>query len=110
MDNFWLVLMGMSAITFGCRYLFLSKTIAFEIGERAKRLLSFTAPSVLTAMWVPIVFMGHKETEFTMMNSPFLWAGLLAVVLSLRCKSTLFVVMASMAGFVALKWLLPFIY
>jgi len=106
MDNFWFVLLGMSAITFGCRYLFLSKTFAFNIGERAKRLLSFTAPSVLTAMWVPIVFMGHQDTEFELLNSPFLWAGVLAVILSLRSKNTLLVVVSSMAVFVGLKVLL----
>jgi len=103
MDSFWIILLGMSLITFSCRYLFFSKTIAFDLNERTKRLLSFTAPSVLTAMWVPIVFMGHTETSHSFWSSPFLWAGLLAVVLSMRSKNTLFVVITSIACFAIIK-------
>ncbi|WP_448546578.1 AzlD domain-containing protein [Thalassotalea fusca] len=103
MDNFWIILLGMSLITFSCRYLFLSKTIAFDLNERTKRLLSFTAPSVLTAMWVPIVFMGHKESSHSFLGSPFLWAGMLALLLSMRSKNTLFIVITSIACFAVIK-------
>jgi branched-subunit amino acid transport protein len=103
MDNFWLVLLGMAGITFSCRYLFFANTVAFELGPKFKRALSFTAPAVLTAMWVPIVFLGHQESAINFTRSPFLYAGLLTVVLSLQINNTLAVVMISMGCFAALN-------
>ncbi|MGJ8679717.1 AzlD domain-containing protein [Paraglaciecola sp.] len=103
MDNFWLILTGMSAITFSCRYFFFSKKVPFELGPKSNRLLSYTAPSVLTAMWAPIVFMGHQGTHYQLFESPFLIAGLGTIALSLKIKSALVIVTLGMAGFVILR-------
>ena len=62
MSNIYLIILVMAVITFTCRYLFFAKTLPYELGPRMQKLLSYTAPSVLTAMWVPIVFLGHEET------------------------------------------------
>jgi len=105
MDNFWLALAGMTMITFSCRYLFFSKTIYIELNNKVKKLLSFTAPSVLTAMWVPIVFMGHQNTNYEIFESPFLIAGLTTILLSLKIKHTLAVVTLGMTVFTILKML-----
>ena len=106
MTNFWWMLMGMTAITFSCRYLFFARSINFQLGPRLKRALTFAAPSVLTAMWVPIVFLGHESSELDLLSSPFLYAGLLAIILSLKIKNTLVVVISSMSIFVLLNmWL-----
>jgi len=106
MDNFWLVLGGMTCITFSCRYLFLSRIVSFELSARIKRALSFTAPAVLTAMWMPIVFLGHQSSEVGFLNSPFLYAGLLTVLLSLKIKNTLAVVSIGMCTFAILSFIL----
>ena len=106
MDDFWLVLGGMTCITFSCRYLFLSRLVSFELSPRIQRALSFTAPAVLTAMWVPIVFLGHQSSEAGFLNSPFLYAGLLTVLLSLKIKNTLVVVSISMCAFMVLRFTL----
>lgn len=106
MTNFWLMLLGMATITFSCRYLFFARSISFELGPRLKRVLSFAAPSVLTAMWVPIVFLGHENSELDLLYSPFLYAGLIAVLLSLKIKNTLVVVVSSMSIFVLLNMFL----
>jgi branched-subunit amino acid transport protein len=103
MDNFWLALAGMTCITFSCRYFFFSKAVPFELGPKMKRLLSYTAPSVLTAMWVPIVFLGHQSAETEFITSPFLFAGIITVMLSLKINHTLAVVALGMGSFVALK-------
>jgi len=103
MNDFWLALLGMTCITFSCRYLFFSKTVPFELGPKIKRLLSYTAPSVLTAMWVPIVFLGHQQTNSNFITSPFLIAGVATVIFSLKVKNTLAVVMFGMGIFGALK-------
>ncbi|SQD78505.1 AzlD domain-containing protein [Moritella yayanosii] len=103
MDDFWLVLGGMTCITFSCRYLFLSRLVSFELSPKIKRALSFTAPAVLTAMWVPIVFLGHQSSEVAFLNSPFLYAGLLTVLLSLKIKNTLAVVFIGMCAFMVFR-------
>ena len=106
MDDFWLVLGGITCITFSCRYLFLSRLVSFELSPRIQRALSFTAPAVLTAMWVPIVFLGHQSSEAGFLNSPFLYAGLLTVLLSLKIKNTLAVVFIGMCDFMLLRFTL----
>ena len=103
MDNFGLVLLGMSCITFACRFLFFYKNLPFELGEKTKLALSYTAPSVLTAMWVPIVFLSYQHIEQSFFTSPFFIAGLLSILLSLKFKSTLLIVMVSMTLFITLQ-------
>lgn len=102
-DNFWLILLGMTCITFACRYLFLSKSLPFELNAKAKSILSYTAPSVLTAMWVPIVFLSESNNEGSFFTSPFLIAGLVCVLLSLKLKNTLLIVVLSMSFFLAFQ-------
>jgi len=103
MDNFWFVLSVMTAITFSCRFFFFSKKVPFELGPKSKKLLSYTAPSVLTAMWVPIVFFGHQSTSSEFITSPYLIAGFITIFLSLRVNSTLAIVILGMGAFMVLK-------
>ena len=98
-----MILLGMSCITFTCRFLFFSKKLPFELGAKTKRALSYTAPSVLTAMWVPIVFLSEQNEQEAFFYSPFLIAGLISILLSLKVKNTLLVVILSIAAFMALK-------
>ena len=103
MNDFWLALLGMTCITFTCRYFFFSTSVPFELGPKVKRLLSYTAPSVLTAMWVPIVFLGHQESNGDFITSPFLIAGATPVIFSLKIKNTLAIVIFGMSIFALLK-------
>jgi branched-subunit amino acid transport protein len=104
MNNYWVMLLGMTCITFTCRYLFFSKKLPFELSVKVKMALGYTAPSVLTAMWVPIVFLSNENTESSLFSSPFLLAGLICILLSLKIKSTLTVVIISMLVFLALQF------
>lgn len=106
MNNFYLILAGMTAITFTCRYLFLAKSLPYQLGPKMQKLLSYTAPSVLTAMWAPIVFLGHKETGDSLIQSPFFLAGIATIILSYKVKNTLVVVIAGMGVFSAISYLL----
>jgi len=103
MNDFWLALIGMTAITFSCRYFFFSTTVPFKLGPKLSRLLSYTAPSVMTAMWVPIVFLGHQKNSSDFITSPFLIAGVATVIFSLKIKNTLAVVLFGMTVFATLK-------
>ncbi|MDK2596178.1 AzlD domain-containing protein [Pseudoalteromonas obscura] len=76
----------LACVTFATRYLFLAKNLPFTIGPRFQRLLSFSAPCVLTAIWVPIVFMpsGKFVNE---LNNPYLLGALAAVFLAFKYKN-----------------------
>ncbi|WP_289032239.1 AzlD domain-containing protein [uncultured Paraglaciecola sp.] len=103
MNNYWFALIGMTCLTFSCRYLFFSETMPFRLGPKLTRILSFTAPSVLTAMWVPLVFLGHQKIEGEFITSPFLIAGIIAIILSLKTDKTLLVLVMSMGSFSLVK-------
>lgn len=104
MNNFWLMLLGMTAITFLCRYFFFARSLRFNLPPKLQKLLGFTAPAVLTAMWSPIVFLGHGGTTTTTLLNPFLLAGLITIALSLLIKNTLTVVVLAMLVFSGLSW------
>lgn len=104
MSNIYLIILIMAAITFTCRYLFFAKTLPYELSPKMQKLLSYTAPSVLTAMWVPIVFLGHEETGGEFIHSPFLLAGMATVVMSYKVKNTLVVVAVGMTLFSAISY------
>ena len=101
----WVIFL-MALITFSCRYLFFMKSMPISLGSKTKQLLRYTAPSVLTAMWVPIVFLGHGSSLEALHTSPFFYAGAITVLLSLRYKNTLLIVAGGMVVFSILNWLL----
>ncbi len=57
----------------------------------------------MTAMWVPIVFLGHQHSSGDFFTSPFLIAGISTVIFSLKIKNTLAVVGLGMSVFVLIK-------
>ena len=100
-----IIILAMAVITFSCRYLFFMKTLPIQLGKKSKRMLKFTAPSVLTAMWSPIVFLEHQTTGSDFTQSPYLYGGIIAIVLSLKLQSTLTIIMISMASFLAVDFI-----
>ncbi|PQJ66997.1 AzlD domain-containing protein [Photobacterium angustum] len=104
--NIELIIVLMAAITFSCRYIFFMKCFPVRLNHTTKKILEFTAPSVLTAMWVPIVFLGHKTTENSLLTSPFLYAGLITLLAAYKLESTLNIVVVGMSTFVVISWLI----
>ncbi len=103
MNLIWLTILLMAVITFYCRYLFLANALAFSLSGPIKRMLQFAAPSVLTAMWVPIVFMSDDGKFTTGFDDPYLLAGLGTLVLSLVTRKTLLVVGLGISCFAVAK-------
>lgn len=98
-------ILAMAAITFLCRYLFFMKTLPIKLGDKSKRMLKFTAPSVLTAMWAPIVFLGHQNSGVDFIQSQYLYGGLITIALSLKVKNTLIIVTTGMVSFIAISFI-----
>ena len=115
---FTLAILMMACITFAVRYAFFARSINLKLYPQFKRLLVFTAPCILTAMVIPIMFQDglannlndslNNDLSLTninaLLNSSYFWAGLLAIGLSLMIRQTLLVIVLSMAGFYALRY------
>lgn len=97
-----ITLLLMTVITFSSRFLFLSKLIRFEIGGKLNRFLSFSAPCVLTAIWLPIVVMPHGEPWLSWQN-PYLLAAVAACWLAYRYKNLYLTTGVSLLLFFTLK-------
>ncbi|WP_105265571.1 AzlD domain-containing protein [Pseudoalteromonas sp. T1lg76] len=92
----------MAAITFGSRYLFLHHALPFRVGAKMQRFLSFSAPAVLTAIWVPIVVLPGNQWQLSYQN-PYLVAALVAIITAYKSHSIYATTLLSMAVFFALR-------
>ena len=101
-----LTILLLALITFTTRYLFLHPKIPVRLGPRMVRFLSFSAPAVLTAIWVPIIFVQQGKLVATWHN-PYVIAATVAVIIAAKTKSIYSTLFISVAVFIAVKfWLI----
>jgi branched-subunit amino acid transport protein len=92
----------LACITFFSRYLFLHPKLPLRMGAKMTHFLSFSAPAVLTAIWVPIIFI--KDNSFnSSLTNPYLLAATVAVFTSYKSKNIYLTLGTSMTTFVILK-------
>ena len=96
------IILLMACVTFTTRFLFLSKRLPFSIGPKMQRFLSFSAPCVLTAICVPIVFVQEGKLAISL-NNPYLIAACVAVLLAYRFKNLYITTVVSLVVFFLLK-------
>ncbi|MCM5508603.1 MULTISPECIES: AzlD domain-containing protein [Vibrio] len=99
-----LSILAMTALVFLSRYVFLEPRLPLRLSPKTHRLLSYSSPAVLTAIWAPIVFMPEKQLWLTPDN-PYLLSAVLAAILAWKTKNVLLTTLASMLVFVGLKLL-----
>lgn len=92
----------LACITFLTRYLFLHPKLPLRIGPKLESFLSFSAPAVLTAIWVPIIFIQDNQLDINFTN-PYLIAATVAVVIAKKTNSIYFTLAASVSVFVGLR-------
>ena len=80
----------MACITFFTRYLFLH------------RALPFSAPAVLTAIWVPIVFINDEGINLDWQN-PYLSAAVVSVIVAYKTHNIYYTTLAGMGLFIILS-------
>ncbi|MCG7585885.1 MULTISPECIES: AzlD domain-containing protein [Photobacterium] len=100
----WLTLLAMALLVFSSRYLFLEPRLPLRLNAQAQKLLSYSSPAVLTAIWAPIVFLPEGELSVSWHN-PYLVAAIVAVLLAWKLKSVLLTAVISMAVFFLLSFL-----
>ena len=104
----WLIVFGLTAITFINRYLFFSDQIKLTLGIRTQRFLRYSSFAVLTPIWVPIVIeLDYRPVRFSFAGWDYLIAVSIAGLLTLLRVPALIVVLVSSALFFCLRfWLL----
>jgi branched-subunit amino acid transport protein len=96
-------IVALSCITFLCRYLFLLPGLPLRLGKSMETFLGYSAPAVLTAIWVPIIFV-HDGLLNTNIGNPYLWGAVVATVVSIKTKSVYLTLAASVVMFVVLRF------
>ncbi|MBQ4834461.1 AzlD domain-containing protein [Pseudoalteromonas sp. MMG010] len=92
----------MACITFFTRYLFLHKALPFKVGPKMQQFLSFSAPAVLTAIWVPIVFINEEGVNLNLSN-PYLSAAVLAIIVAYKTHNIYYTTLFGMGLFLLLN-------
>lgn len=97
-----LTIVLLACITFFSRYLFLHPKLPLRMGAKMTHFLSFSAPAVLTAIWVPIIFI--KDNSFNSnLTNPYLLAATVAVITSYKSKNIYLTLGTSITTFVTLQ-------
>lgn len=76
--------------------------VPVKLGARMVSFLSFSAPAVLTAIWVPIIFIQDKQLNISTTN-PYLISATVAVFLAYRFKNVYLTLLLSGGLFILLK-------
>lgn len=101
----WFIIFGLAAIIFFNRYFFLEPTVSIKIPDFLERMLKYAAPSLLTAICIPIIFFdGHVLKE--MPNNPYLYAAIFSIFISLITRHILVSLILNLIFFYILIYLL----
>ncbi|WP_153448775.1 AzlD domain-containing protein [Vibrio algicola] len=95
-------IIAMTAVVFLSRYIFLEPRLPVKLNVKAQRLLSYSSPAVLTAIWAPIVFV-HDEQLALSLNNPYLIAAILAALVAWKTNNVIATTVISMGCFFILN-------
>lgn len=100
-----LSIFAMTAVVFLSRYLFLDPRLPIKINPSTQRLLSYSSPAVLTAIWAPIVFV-HDDKLAVNLSNPYFIAAVIAALVAWKTKNVIATTILSMGCFFILNTLL----
>ncbi|MGF1795875.1 AzlD domain-containing protein [Photobacterium swingsii] len=97
-----LSILAMTAIVFFSRYVFLEPRVPLKLNNHALRLLSYSSPAILTAIWAPIIFLPEGELSVSLTN-PYLLAAVITALLVWKTSNVLLSIILSMGAFLFLN-------
>ncbi len=100
----WLLIGFLSIITFMTRYLFFSRIITYHPSEKLKKFLSFSAQSILTALWAPIVFIYHENGEISYTDAGYLISAIFVLILGFFRVNMLAIVLLGLFLFFTIRF------
>ena len=100
----WLLICGMTAITFGNRYAFFARYIRYHPSPRFRKFLNYSSYAILTSIWTPIVFGFSESGGFEHAGVDYLLASALAAILAIMRVPSIVVVLLSTALFFGIRF------
>ncbi|WP_151980509.1 AzlD domain-containing protein [Acinetobacter guerrae] len=101
----WLMICALAAIVFFNRYVFLSPNVNIRLPAFVERMLKYSAPCLLTAICLPIVFFDGDQIRFLPTNA-YLYAAILCVILAYFHVKIIYNVVISLLFFYCLNFVL----
>ncbi len=99
-----LTIVLMAVITFTTRYIFIHPKLPVRLGPKMATFLSFSAPAVLTAIWVPIVFVHDGQLNVSVTN-PYLIGAIAAVIIARKTSNIYLTLFGSVIFFASMRLL-----
>jgi branched-subunit amino acid transport protein len=93
------IILGMTAVTFGVRYPVLAAFGRIPLPTGILRGLRFVPPAVLAAIIVPAMFMPNGSQLFISIENAYLVAGLFAILVAWKSKNLLATIVLGMLAF-----------
>jgi branched-subunit amino acid transport protein len=97
MNNEWLIILGMTIVTFLPRYGVLALLGRVELPKPIFRALKFVPPAVLSAIIVPALLLKDDKIYIALDNS-YLVAGIFSGVIAWRTRNLLLTIVLGMAA------------
>lgn len=104
MAETWLMIVLAGLLTFGTRLSFIALAGIWQPPPLFQRALRYVPPAVLSAIILPEMFIQDGAVVILPVN-PRLVAGILAIGLAWRTRSTFLTIVAGMLALYALQWL-----
>jgi branched-subunit amino acid transport protein len=105
MTNEWLIILGMTLVTFLPRYGTLALLGRMEMPKPVFRALKFVPPAVLSAIVLPALLLKDGQLYIALDNT-YLVAGIVAGVIAWRTRNLLLTIVLGMTALLLLRALL----
>ncbi len=102
--NLWLVILGMTALTFSQRASFLLLPERVQLPDFLKSALRYVPAAVLTAIWAPELLLQKGVLALALENERML-AGMVAIAVAWRYRLTLGTITAGLVALHFFNWL-----
>ncbi|PTV43413.1 branched-chain amino acid transporter [Acinetobacter oleivorans] len=103
----WFMILGLAAIVFFNRYYFLEPTVKIKLPLIINKMLNYSAPCLLTAICIPVVFFDGDNLK-GIIDNPYIYAAIFCIVIALYLKKVLFSVIASLVFFYFINFLINY--
>lgn len=100
--NIWVIMLLGGILTFGMRFSFIYLFGRFDIPDTIRRALRYVPPAVLSAIFLPQLFLPSGSLDLTFSNHRWL-AGIVAMIVARWTKNTLLTILAGMVALLILQ-------
>ena len=102
--NLWIIILGMTALTFGQRASFLLLPERVQLPDWLRRALRYIPAAVLTAIWAPELLLQKGVLSIALGNERLL-AGVVAIAVAWRFRVTFGTIVAGLAALHFFDWM-----